>query len=84
MEDYINYTTLNNTNDSLPFSIFKGLSIDSELPVKDNILARYIPNNIYMIYENDNIVKWNDVYNNYNITIITGSPSIKKITPKRK
>ena len=81
MEDYINYTTLNNTNDSLPFSIFKGLSIDSELPVKDNILARYIPNNIYMIYENDNIVKWNDVYNNYNITIITGSPSIKKITP---
>ena len=84
IDDYLNYIP-NNSNKNLSFSTFKGLSIDSGLPVIDNILARYIPNNIYMTFSQDNdIIGWNDIYNNYNITNIYGSPSIQKITPNSK
>ena len=82
IDDYINYIPNNNNVSNLSFSTLRGLSIDSELPIKDDILARYIPNNIYMTFsENDNIIQWNDIYNNYNITNIYGSPLIQKITP---
>jgi len=81
IDDYKNYTPKNISN-NLSFSTFKGLSIDSELPIKDSILARYIPNNIYMTFSEDNdIIGWDDIYGNYNITNINGSPLIQKITP---